>query len=56
MGADGHYDRAGWPSWAARAIALPEATCVALEAAPDAEYVWDFSGEHCGLEVPHRAG
>lgn len=52
-GADGRYDGAGWPHWADRAIALPDAVCEALEAHPDASFTFDHSCEDCGLEVPH---
>jgi len=54
-GADGIYDSTGWPHWAERAIALPEAVCDLLERHPDAEYIWDFSCQDCGLEAPHRS-
>jgi hypothetical protein len=53
MGADGHYDSAGWPHWSERAIALPEAVCAVLEQYPDAGFTFDYSCEDCGLETPH---
>jgi hypothetical protein len=53
LGADGHYDAVGWPHWASRTIALPEAVCEALERHPDAAFTFDYSCEGCGLEVPH---
>ena len=56
MGADGGYDSDGWPYWTERAIELPGPVCEALERHPDAGYVWDFSCEACGLELPHRTG
>ena len=52
-GADGRYDCTGWPHWADRAIALPEAVCAALEQHPGASFTFDWSCEQCGLEVPH---
>jgi hypothetical protein len=55
MGAEGRYNSHSWPYWADRAIALPEAVCALLEAHPDASFMWDFSCEDCGLEVPHRS-
>jgi hypothetical protein len=41
-GATGAFDTTGWPYWADRAIALPEAVCEVLEAYPDASYITDF--------------
>ena len=55
-GAQEMYDGSGWPYWATRAIALPDAVCEALERHPDAAFTWDFSCEVCGLETPHRLG
>jgi hypothetical protein len=56
QGADGQYDATGWPHWADRVVALPDAVCALLEAYPDAVFTTDFNCAACGLEVPHRAG
>jgi hypothetical protein len=53
LGADGHYHAVGWPHWASRTIALPDAVCEALERHPDAAFTFDYSCEGCGLEVPY---
>jgi hypothetical protein len=55
-GADGGYDGTGWPHWADRVVALPDAVCELLEAHGDVSFATDFNCAECGLEVPHRAG